>query len=82
MKLRIKEICKEKGVTMSDVAHNIGLSQVGMSNIVTGKFNPTLDTLDKIATYLNVPISQLFVNDTMNIQCPHCKKSFSIKIEK
>lgn len=42
MEPRIKEIAKEKGVTIAALAEKIGITQASMSNIVNGKINPKL----------------------------------------
>jgi len=58
MKLRVLEICKEKGVTQKQLSKNIGMSETGLSKSING--NPTLETLIKIARSLDVPITELF----------------------
>lgn len=58
MKLRVLEICREKGLSQKALAKNIGMSEVGLSKAVNG--NPTLETLKKIADSLEVPIIELF----------------------
>ena len=58
MKLRITEICKERGVTQKQLSKTIGMSEVGLSKSING--NPTLETLIKIAESLEVPITELF----------------------
>ena len=58
MNLRIKEVIKEKGMTITELADKMGINRVNLSNMVNG--NPTVETLTKIATALNVPISALF----------------------
>ena len=73
MKLRIKEVIKEKGKTAVWLAGEIGITQPNMSNIVSGKSNPSLETLENVANALNVPVAELFeqpANDAVN--CPHC----------
>lgn len=62
MKLRILDICKQAGITQKELAERIGLSAVGLSKAING--NPTKDTLEKIASALNVRITQLFEEPT------------------
>lgn len=62
--LRIKEVCKEKGVKVMDLSTMIGVSQTNTSNIINGKVNPSLETLEKIASALNVGITELFEEPT------------------
>ena len=58
MNLRVKEICKEKGITIGDLADRMSMKRESLSRAING--NPTLDTLEKIATALDVPVSSLF----------------------
>ncbi len=62
MKLRILDICKQAGITQKELAERIGLSAVGLSKAIKG--NPTKDTLEKIASALNVRITELFEEPT------------------
>lgn len=63
MKYRIKELCKEKGITMESLAAGIGTSQASISRIISGNGNPTIDSLERIANYLGVGVAELFVSD-------------------
>ena len=56
--LRIKEVLKEKDLTINDLAKKMGINRVTLSNMING--NPTLDTLKEIAHNLNVPIWEIF----------------------
>lgn len=58
MELRIKELIKEKGTTIQNIADVIGVNRVTLSNSING--NPTLETLEKIANALGVPVTELF----------------------
>lgn len=60
MKLRIKEIIKEKGTTMSEVAERIGTKQAALSRAVSEDGNPTLSLLTRTADALGVDITELF----------------------
>lgn len=64
MKIRIKELCKEKGVTLSSIAEQIGTTQTSLSRALGENGNPTLETLDKIASALEVPITELFASSS------------------
>lgn len=59
--LRIKEILKQQGKTMQDLADMIGINRVNLSNSLNG--NPTLERLRQVAEYLNVDLKNLF-NET------------------
>lgn len=67
MSLRLKNILKERGTSISAFASIVGITQANMSNIVNGKSSPTLDTLERIATALNVPITELFLSDKQDL---------------
>ena len=58
MELRIKELINEKGTTIQNIADVIGVNRVTLSNSING--NPTLETLEKIANALGVPVAELF----------------------
>ncbi len=47
-----------------DLSTMIGVSQTNTSNIINGKVNPSLETLEKIASALNVRITELFEEPT------------------
>ena len=65
MTLRIREICKEKGLTMYQLADKMKIGHVSFSKTVNG--NPTLKTLQNIADVLDVPLISLFT-----VNCPKC----------
>lgn len=60
MNLRLKEILAQRGVTLKDFARLSGISQSNLSNYLNGNISPTLDTLKKIASFLNIDVSELF----------------------
>ena len=60
IQLRIKELCKEKGITLNQLAEKIGISQPSISGIATGKQKPAFDTLEKMADALEVTPAELF----------------------
>lgn len=62
--LRIKEIAKEKGLTIADVAKRMGILPPALSRIINGS-NTTIETLQRIADVLEVDISELFVNESV-----------------
>lgn len=68
MRFRILELCKEAGINQTELADRIGLSRVGLSKAING--NPTVDTLERIAAALNVPITELFSTDKQEL-CGH-----------
>lgn len=85
MEHRIKELIKEKGYTQQEFAEKIGMSRVGLSQIINGK--PSYPTLEKIAAALDVPMWQLFASPSEvqgtsgSIVCPKCGNTITIKAE-
>lgn len=87
MEHRIKELIKEKGYTQQEFADLLGMSRVGLAQIVNGK--PSYPTLEKIASALHVPMWQLFASpeevrekpeeDKNTITCPNCGKKFKME---
>lgn len=59
MESRIKELLKEKGITISNLAEQIGTTQTSLSRALGDNGNPTYETLNKIANVLNVEMSEL-----------------------
>jgi len=66
---RIKEVLKEQGRTQVWLAGKIGKSQGTVALYVNNKLQPTLDTLFKIAEYLEINPKKLLVNS------PNTKKT-------
>ena len=56
-KLRVKQIVKEKGLTLAKVAEMLEIHPVNLSTTLNG--NPTIATLEKIANVLGVDVTDL-----------------------
>jgi len=68
---RIKEILKEKGVTQKELSLTLGITEPVLSRSING--NPTLQTLNDIASALNVRVSELIDEPSIDvINCPNC----------
>lgn len=68
MDLRIKEIAKEQGLQLIELAEKLGVTYNTFNRNITG--NPTVETLQKIADALNVHITELFQQPTKNTGVP------------
>ena len=78
--LRIKEVIKEKGLTVKEVAEKLGMSSPSLSDAING--NPTADKLERIANAINVPISELFEQPaTDEVRCPYCGNKIKVSKE-
>jgi transcriptional regulator with XRE-family HTH domain len=74
MELRLKEIIKEKGVSLVSLYEKTGIEKGNLSNIINNKKNPTIETLEKIANALEIPVYEMFIDKaSMTIfRCPCC----------
>lgn len=78
MQLIIKDVCKQKGVLLKDLATKLGISEVALRKQING--NPTIGTIDKIATALGVEVSELFALPSSNtFRCPNCGATYHIE---
>lgn len=76
--LRVKEICKEKNMTLADLAEKMEISASALSQNLK---KPSFDTLVKLANALNVEVAELFTSSKPTITCPHCGKPIHIEIK-
>lgn len=91
MPLRIKEILNEKGMLLIDLATKMDVTRQALSRQVNGKM--LIETAEKIAIALDVPLWQLFVSpnefkkeeapaqETVKVGmiiCPHCQRGIEI----
>lgn len=65
---RIKEIRKQKGLTQKELGIRLGVSQAVIAQYESGKRNPKIETLRRIAEVLNVPISELDSNSLLTVE--------------
>lgn len=63
----LETLCKEKGITISRMLSDLGLSHGIFSNWKTRGTIPNGDILKKIANYFGVSVDYLLGNDTVNI---------------
>lgn len=88
---RIKELIKEMGYTQQELADKLGISRVGLTQLVNGK--PSYPTLEKIAEALGVEMWELFKSKSEiveeiteerknTIPCPYCGKPIDVSLLK
>lgn len=78
MELRVKEICKERGLQMQELANKLGITRITLTRNISG--NPTISTLENIAAALGVSVPELFAPQPSNtITCPRCGAVLEVK---
>jgi transcriptional regulator with XRE-family HTH domain len=81
MELRVKDVCKEKGILMKDLAEKLGINRISLTSMISG--NPTISTLEKISIALGVEVSELLAKPaTGTIICPNCNTEIKLTAEK
>lgn len=60
MNLRLREILKERSMTLKAFSELSGISQPNLSNYINGNVSPTLEMLSRISESLKIPITELF----------------------
>ena len=58
----------QKGLSQGDIEKKTGLLRCYLSRVENGHTVPSLDTLSKIASALDLPIAQFFADDTLGRQ--------------
>lgn len=79
-KLRIKELCKLKGVALGKLATEIGMTQNALSYIVNEKVSTSYSTLIKIAEVLGVSVGELFSDYEPKFYCPKCGAMLEVRL--
>ena len=59
---RVKAMRTQKGISQSELAHRVGISQAHMSNIENGHSNITLENLFALHDILGVSMASFFVD--------------------
>lgn len=55
----MRQLRKEKGITMKELGEQVGVAEITISTYETGKREPSLDVLCKIADVLDVSLDML-----------------------
>ena len=88
LKERIKDLCKEKGMTINELAERMGLGSGITLHTTIKKGNLRLVTLQRIADGLGVGIADLLSDGSKEekarsgpvFHCPHCGKEVTITL--
>lgn len=63
----LKQICKERGLTLTELGRRIGKSKQYMSELAKGNIRLTYDMAVKIAVALNTTPDDLFLPEQFNL---------------
>lgn len=64
---RIRELCKERGITPNGLSYISGVSQSTIKSILNGESqNPGIATIKKLCDGLNITIGEFFNTDDFN----------------
>lgn len=83
--IRIKEILKEKGMTVNQLADMLDISRQALSKQIQGKM--LVETAQCIADAIGVPMWQLFASPSDiqkadgSLVCPNCGTPLELKIK-
>lgn len=56
---RVRERRAKRGVTQEDLAHSAGVHRTYMTHVETGRVNPSLETMARLALALDCDIADL-----------------------
>lgn len=60
----MREIRKEKGITLTEIANKTGISIGYLSHLEKGtRKNPSIEMMDKISKYLDKSVSDVFFTE-------------------
>ena len=82
MNNRIKELRKEKNLTLKELGQKVGMANNTLSQYETGKRESKLETWNKLAEYFNVPTSYLMGTDNLKFPTKQEAIDFIHKIMK
>ena len=82
----LESLLKEKGITKTAFSEMLGIKKQNLNSLTK---NPTMETMRKFATALEVPMWQLFASkkDVIGeiegnyIKCPKCGHEFEVDVK-
>ena len=77
---KVKELCRERGMQLRDLAEKIGVAPESLSRAING--NPQLSTLENIADALGIVVGDLFesTKDKLNPYNIHAIITYNNKV--
>ncbi|WP_375465213.1 helix-turn-helix domain-containing protein [uncultured Methylobacterium sp.] len=79
---QIRQMRRERDLSLSDLAGAAGLSLGMVSKIENGQISPSLSTINAVATALNVPITALFTTFEEKRDCSYVRAGQGVVIER
>ncbi len=89
---RIRELCKERNITLADLAKRMGIKTTGLS-VAGGHYSPSYNNIKAYTNALNVPVwetlhdcgesavaNNSIQTSTITITCPHCLSTFIVNV--
>lgn len=89
---RIRDLCRERGITLADLAKRMGIKTTGLS-VAGGHYSPSYNNIKAYAKALNVPVWETLHDcgesavangsvqtSTITITCPHCLSTFIVNV--
>lgn len=61
--MKAKEYREKIGMTQTEAAVRAGISRAHLSVIESGKGNPSMNTMQKLAEVYGVPVAEIFFDD-------------------
>lgn len=58
--VNVQRLRREKDLSQEELAHRASIHQTYLSGVETGKRNPSVGVLDRVAKALNVDIAEFF----------------------
>lgn len=74
----IQDNLEMKNMTQSELGEKLGLSQKAISKYVTGKSLPSIDTLEKICSVLDLNVTSFFNLNLSNASSPQNKDELEV----
>lgn len=81
-RIRVKRLCAARRITQKELARRMGISDICLNRSLRIDY-PHLQTLEKIAIALNVPMTAFFELDNPQsvdevLTCPKCGQKFKL----
>ena len=76
----VKKLRVEKGLTLQQLADKVSRTAAYISKLENEKVSPSIQTLQKLADELQVPLTEFFENDLINDPCINPPETWTRKL--